>query len=252
MNKIKKLALLSAILMSSACATNIHRTDAEADPYENFNRKTFAFNDSLYENVIFPITRGYRKITTPTIRERVGSVTDNLDEPISAFNYMLQLKPKETAVSLSRFVINTTLGLGGMFDVATGWGLSQPATTLNQTMAEWCIADGPYLVIPFIGSSSPRHFIGTSADFIADPVYWITYNDANYRAKISYTYTAIKYVNKIEGYMDIYDDFKKNSVDFYATMRSAYLQGQRKYNCRFAPEQTTQAYDFDFDEEMEE
>lgn len=248
----KQLALLSTILMTTACATNIHRPEAKADPYENVNRKIFTFNNALYENIVFPIAKGYRAITTPTIRERVSSVTDNVDEPISTVNYLLQLKPKESAISLSRFVINTTLGLGGMFDVATGWGLGQRPTSTNETLASWCVADGPYLLVPFIGPNNPRHLAGTSLDFVADPIYWVTYNDANYRAKISYSYTTVKYVNKAEGFMDIYNDLKENSVDFYATMRSAYMQNQRKYKCRFAPEETTQAYDFDFDEEMED
>lgn len=252
MNKLKKLALISTILATSACATNIHRPEAKADPYEDVNRKIFAFNESVYENVFFPIARGYRNITTPTIRARISSITANLDEPISTFNYMLQLKPKETLISMSRFVINTTLGLGGMFDVATGWGLGQDTTSLNQTLAEWCVADGPYLVVPLMGPNNPRSFVGSSADFIADPVYWITYNDANWRAKISYSYTAVKYTNKFEGYMDFYNDLKENSVDFYATLRSAYLQSQRKYRCRFAAPEETQAYDFDFDAEMDE
>ena len=80
----------------------------------------------------------------------------------------------------------------------------------------------------------------------------MTYNDANYEAKITYPYMAVKYTAKAENYMDLYNDFKQNSVDFYATMRSAYLQSQRKLKCRFASEDTTEAYDFDFDEDWEE
>lgn len=120
MHTFKQLALISTILLTSACATNIHRADTNADPYENVNRKIFKFNNAFYENIVFPIAKGYRAITTPDIRERVSSVTANMDEPISTVNYLLQLKPKESAISLSRFVINTTLGLGGMFDVEIG------------------------------------------------------------------------------------------------------------------------------------
>lgn len=242
------MALLSTILMTAACATNIHRPETQADPYENVNRKIFTFNNAVYENVFFPIVKGYRKVTTPTIRERISSVVANVDEPLSTVNYMLQLKPKESVISLSRFVVNSTLGLAGMFDVATGWGLGQSPTSTNETLASWCMADGPYLLVPFIGPSTPRSLTGAAIDAVADPVYWTTYKDANYKDKISYTYTAVKYTNKVDGFMDLYNDFKKNSVDFYATMRSAYLQNQRKYNCRFAPAETSQAYDFDFDD----
>ncbi len=250
--KYTKLTLaVACIMMTSACATSIHRNDENADPYENINREIFAFNDSFYENVAFPIERGYRKITTKDIRNRVSDFVANMDEPISTANYLLQLRPKETAVSVARFVINSTLGLAGLFDVASGWGLELEPTTTGATLASWCIADGPYIVVPFVGPSTPRNFLGSSVDFLADPVYWMTMNDANYSAKISYPYTFIKYTSKYESYMDLYLELTKNSVDPYVTIRSAYLQNQRKYKCRFAKEEETPSYDFDFDIEEE-
>ena len=252
MNKLTKITLASTILLG-ACTTAIHRPDNQADPYENMNRKIFAFNDAVYENVYFPIARGYRKITTPTIRERVSSFVDNVEEPVSAANYLLQLKPKQTVVSVSRFAVNTTLGLGGLFDVATGWGLGQPKTNMNETLAGWCVADGPYFVVPFVAPGNVRSFTGMVADTAFDPVYWATYNDANIHDKATYGYAAIKYTDKINGLMDLYSDFKENSVDLYATMRSAYLQNQRKLHCRFAdPADSANHYDFDFDEDFED
>ncbi len=242
---------VACVMMTSACATSIHRTDENADPYESVNREIFAFNDSFYENIGFPIERGYRKITTKDIRDRVADFVANMDEPISTVNYFLQLRPKETAVSVARFVINSTLGLAGLFDVASGWGLEQDPTTTGATLASWCIADGPYIVVPFVGPSTPRNLIGSSADFLADPVYWMTINDANYSAKINYPYTFVKYTSKYESYMDLYLDLTKNSVDPYVTIRSAYLQNQRKYKCRFAKEEEAPSYDFDFDIEEE-
>ena len=252
MNNLKYVAILSTLVLTSACATNIHRSDADADPFEGVNRKIFSFNDAVYENVFFPVARGYRKITTPFIRERVNSFVANIDEPISAVNHLLQLELGAMAKNIARVAINTTLGLGGMFDVAQGWGLEPDKTGFNQTVASWCIADGPYIMVPFVGGSSTRGVVGMAADATADPVYWMTYNDANYHHKIAYTYAAVKYTAKADNYMDLYSDFKQNSVDFYATMRSAYLQNQKNLKCRFAGEEQTQSYDFDFDEEWEE
>ncbi|MBR1948323.1 MAG: VacJ family lipoprotein [Alphaproteobacteria bacterium] len=252
MNNLKKIAVLSFVLLTSACATNIHRSDENADPYENINRKIFSFNDSVYENVFFPVARGYRTITTPSIRERVNSFIANIDEPISAVNHLLQLEPLPALKNVARFVINTTLGLAGTFDVAQGWGLKPESTGFNQTMASWCVADGPYVVLPFVGGRNVRGTVGLAVDTISDPVFLATYNDANVYDKVHYPYAALKYTAKAENYMDIYNDFKKNSVDFYATMRSAYLQSQRNLKCRFAPEETTASYDFDFDENWEE
>lgn len=252
--KIANMALTIAGCMTiCGCAANIHRADADADPYENMNRKIFAFNDMIYENVYFPIARGYRKITTPTIRERISDFVDNVEEPISTANYLLQLKPKETLTSVARFGVNTTLGLAGFFDVATGWGLGQPTTNMNQTLASWCVADGPYFVVPFVAPGNVRSFAGMVADTAFDPVYWATYNDANIHDKVTYSFAAVKYTDKVNGLMDLYNGFKEDSVDLYATMRSAYLQNQRKLKCRFASdEDMTAHYDFDFDEDMDE
>ncbi len=249
MNKhLKQIVGCAAVLLVSACAFDggLQRQEDKADPYENFNRKIFAFNDGFYENVMFPIARGYRKVTTPFIRERVSSVVANLQEPISTINHLLQLRFADSAQSLGRFALNTTLGLGGMFDVAQGWKLPPDKTSFNETLASWCVAEGPYLVVPFLGASSPRGLSGTLVDAVADPVYWVTYNDANISAKISYPYAAVKYTSFAEAYADIYEDLKRNSVDFYSTMRSAYRQNQSRYRCRFAPEPTAETYDFDF------
>ncbi|MCQ2740745.1 MAG: VacJ family lipoprotein, partial [Alphaproteobacteria bacterium] len=154
MNNLQKVLLAANLLLISACASNIHRSETQADPYEEVNRKIFAFNDKVYENIYFPIIRGYRKITNQTARDRISSFVANVREPISTANYMLQLKPKETGISIARFAINSTLGLAGLFDVAGGWGLPQPATDMNETLASWCVADGPYLVVPFLAPGS--------------------------------------------------------------------------------------------------
>ena len=252
MKLFRKIVTFGAVLLVSGCASNIHRTEDTADPYEKMNRKIFAFNDAVYENVYFPIARGYRKITTPTIRERVSSFVANVEEPISTANYLLQLKPMQTGISVARFAINTTLGLGGLFDVASGWGLGQAKTNMNATLASWCVADGPYFVVPFVAPGNVRSFAGMMADTAFDPVYWATRHDANIHDKITYGYAAIKYTDKVNSLMDVYSDLKENSVDMYATMRSAYLQNQRKLQCRFASQDDqVQAYDFDF-EDMEE
>ena len=253
MHKNIKIAALGVSFLLGACATNIHRPTNTADPYESVNRKIFAFNDAVYENIYFPIARGYRKITNQTVRDRVSNFVDNIEEPISTVNYALQLKPKETAVSVGRFVINSTLGLAGTFDVATGWGLGQDRTNLNTTMAGWCMADGPYFVVPLVGPGTARSFVGMMGDSAMDPVYWATYQDANVHDKATYGFAAVKYTDKINSLMDLYTGFKEDSVDLYATLRSAYLQNQRKLRCRFADSNDdTSHYDFDFDEDMED
>lgn len=249
MNKRLKFAAgCAALLMLGACAFDgkLQRPENEADPYESVNRKIFSFNEAFYENIMFPIARGYRNVTTPFVRERVSSFVANMQEPVSAVNHLLQLEFVDSLKSVGRFAVNTTMGLGGMFDVAPGWKLEPNKTSFNETLASWCVVQGPYVVVPFLGPSSPRGVTGTVVDATADPVFWATYNDANIRDKVTYPYEAVKYISYAENYMGIYDDLKRNSVDFYSTMRSAYMQNQQKFRCRFAPQADSQAYDFDF------
>lgn len=191
-------------------------------------------------------------VTTPFIRERISSVIDNLKEPISAGNHLLQADPEASVKSLSRFVINSTLGLVGMFDVAEGWGLPKDKTTFNETFAKWCIPQGPFIVLPLLGPSTPRAATGMALDFVFDPVYWATYQDANVHDKASWGYAIAQGITAREAALDILDDLERNSVDFYATMRSAYLQNQNKLKCFNDVSKDENTYDFDFGIEDED
>lgn len=238
-----------------SCATDgkIHRPEAEADPFEDFNRSVFEFNYQFDKYVMKPVAKGYRAITTPFVRRRIRSALSNLREPLSAANYLLQADPKSSAISLSRFVVNSTLGLVGTFDVAEGWGLKRDHATFNETFAKWCIKDGPYIVLPFLGPSTPRAAVGMAFEFAFDPVFWATYNDANIRDKVAYSYAALQAVSLRESAMTLTDDLERNSVDFYAATRSSYLQYQSKLRCFNDVSDGTEVYDFDFgieDEDM--
>ncbi len=258
MNVCKKLAqnlvLVLLVLFSASCAFDgrIHRSEAEADPFESINRPIFEFNYQFDKYILKPLAKGYRAITNQFIRERIHGIITNIKEPISMVNHLLQADPKATVVSLNRFVINSTLGLAGMFDVADGWGLKKEETGFNATLAHWCIKDGPYIVLPFWGPSTPRATVGLIADGFANPVYWATLNDANVRDKIIYSYAAVSSVSMREAALDIGDDLERNSVDFYATMRSAYLQNQSKLRCFNDDGSAGQTYDFDFGIEEED
>jgi len=212
----------------------------------------FSFNYQVDKYVIKPVAEGYRAVTTPFIRERISSVIDNLKEPVSAGNHLLQADPEASVKSLSRFVINSTLGLVGMFDVAEGWGLPKDKTTFNETFAKWCIPQGPFIVLPLLGPSTPRAATGMALDFVFDPVYWATYQDANVHDKASWGYAIAQGITAREAALDILDDLERNSVDFYATMRSAYLQNQSKLKCFNDVSKDENTYDFDFGIEDED
>ena len=236
----------------AACASSATEQHEYDDPFEGYNRAMFSFNYQVDKYVIKPVAEGYRAVTTPFIRERISSVIDNLKEPVSAGNHLLQADPEASVKSLSRFVINSTLGLGGMFDVAEGWGLPKDKTTFNETFAKWCIPQGPFIVLPLLGPSTPRAATGMALDFVFDPVYWATYQDANVHDKASWGYAIAQGITAREAALDILDDLERNSVDFYATMRSAYLQNQNKLKCFNDVSKDENTYDFDFGIEDED
>lgn len=235
-------ALLSAIT-AEACAS-------EQDSWlETYNRSVFNFNMKVDRFLLKPAAKGYRTVTTQDMRNRVTSFINNVNEPASAVNHTLQGSITGMLNSVARFAVNSTLGLGGMFDVAEGWGLSKKETGFDETMAHYCVPDGPLVMVPFFGPFTVRSMIGYTVDGISTPVYWAALNDKNYSAKISYGYAALTAINARERSLDLLDDLERNSVDFYSTMRSAYLQNRQKYNsvCRSA--NTAPSYDFDFDDE---
>lgn len=216
---------------------------------ETYNRNMFDFNMTVDKYVMKPVAKGYRAVTTQSVRNRITSAINNTEEPATAINHLLQLQLKKNIKSIGRFLINTTLGLGGMFDVASGWGLTKEPTGFDETLAKYCVPDGPFVVVPLLGLYTPRDFTGYIADGFANPVYWGAINDKNYSAKISYGFAAVKAINSRERSLDLIDDLQKSSVDFYSTARSAYLQNRQKLNGLCGSASSAPSYDFDFDEE---
>lgn len=253
---IKKSILFPAtaalLLTTTSCATtgNINPHE-ENDSLESYNRAVFKFNYQVDKYVLRPLAEGYRDVTSEAVRNRISSFLDNIKEPLYAGNHLLQGNFKQAGIEVSRFAINSTLGLAGLFDVAEGWGLSKKKTNVDETLASWCVPDGPYFMLPFIGPSTPRAATGLVADTVFDPVYWATYNDANVRDKITYTYWGVKVVATREQALDLLDELERGSVDFYSTMRSAYLQNRKNMGCR-NKDDDVQTYDFDFGIEDED
>ncbi len=248
--------LCASVLLLTSCASSGVMADKhdQNDPFEGFNRAMFKFNDVLDEYVLVPVAKGYRAITTKDIRDRVNSAFSNLGEPVSAVNQVLQGEFKQSAVSLGRFVVNSTLGLGGTFDVATGWGWTGQKDNFDRTLATWCVDDGPYLVLPFMGPSTPRAALSKIADMFMSPVYWFTdqYEDGDYAYS---AYIGAQTIAFRESTLELTDDLHRNSVDYYTTMRSAYMQNRSQLpncNCQGDKSSSAAAYDFDFGLEEED
>ena len=134
------------------------------DPWERMNRFTYRFNARFDEAVFLPVANGYRKLPAP-VRSGVHNFLSNLTEVISTANYLVQLRPPQALRSLGRFVINSTLGIGGLFDVATRMHIPAARTGFGATLARWGVHPGPYLVLPLLGPYTLRDGFGFMADF---------------------------------------------------------------------------------------
>ena len=168
----KAFSLTSVIILSlllTACAgTQSRNTDLENDPWEGFNRKVFAFNEGM-DKVVRPIAVGYDRVMPDPFQRGVGNFFRNLDAPVTIVNTILQGKFEQSADSLGRFLINSTIGVLGFFDVATKLGVPFYNEDLGQTLATWGYDDSRYLVLPVFGPSTIRDGVSRYADSFYHP-----------------------------------------------------------------------------------
>ena len=193
------------------------------DPYENFNRKMYSFNDFVDHVAIRPVALGYRKITNDTTRRLASNFFANVESPITIVNYLLQVNPKYAFTATSRLVINTTVGVLGLFDPASEMGIDAHDTDFGVTLAKWGVPEGPYLVLPLLGSSTGRDVAAFPVDSILlDPLHWysdthdLRYN-AQYLPSLAYLVTLRSSAIDAEGLLEgVYDP--------YVFYRDAYRQ----------------------------
>lgn len=245
------------LLLLSACATNPDGSKlntAGETKLEAYNRAMFNFNYQVDKKIIKPVAKGYKAVTNQFFRDRVTNLFNNLEEPADALNNLLQGNLKDSSISVSRFALNSTLGILGMFDIAQDWGLPRKKADFDGTMAKYCIPDGPFVVMPIIGPSTPRYLAGWGVDSLASPTFWALYDvdDKNVQNALYAAY-ALKYTNKRAEALALLDDLEKNSVDFYTTMKSAFMQNRQKYARLCASNENTEqpSYDFDFEDSDE-
>ena len=163
------LAALAAFAAPAAPATNAD------DPLEPLNRNILFVNGAFDRAVVRPVASGYARIVPAPLRAGIGNFLDNLREPRTAINQLLQGRPGLAVADTARFLINSTLGIGGLFDPAAQMGLAHHREDFGQTFAVWGIESGPYLMIPFVGSSNVRDAIGTVVGFGAMPQTYIDF-----------------------------------------------------------------------------
>ncbi len=217
---LKTLLSAVAVLALSACASG---PDGEIkDPIEGVNRGIFKFNDVVDTAVMKPVAKGYRAAVPQPARTGVRNFLHNLKTPQNLANNLLQGDLEGAGDTTTRFAANTIFGLGGIFDIAGKEGVKYEEEDFGQTLGVWGVGNSPYLVLPLFGPSSVRDATGMVVDSYTDPVRLYltnTHNEGWYYAKV-----GVATIDKREELLDVLDDLKKNSIDYYAAVRSSYAQ----------------------------
>lgn len=225
----RRAFLIVAVAALAACAS-APKNDPEAlaefqqinDPGEDINRAIFDFNQGLDRAVIKPVTGFYRTVAPDPVRRGIHNFLENLRAPVTFFNDLLQGEFERAATTVTRFFINSTIGILGFTDQATGLGLEPHREDFGQTLAAWGVEEGPYLMLPLLGPSNPRDVVGFVVDTLMDPINWWANNtDRDY---VPIARTAANGIDTRDQLWDVLDDLEKSSIDFYAAIRSLYRQ----------------------------
>ncbi len=214
------LVLLS--LLAAGCASSPGRTTND-DPYEGFNRGVYKFNDTLDRAALKPIAKGYRKVTPGFVRAGVGNVLSNLEYPGTFVNQFLQGKWLLGFRDTGRFLLNSTLGIAGIFDVATPLGLEKNDEDFGQTLAFWGVSSGPFINLPLLGPSSMRDAPARALDFLTNP---LQYTEVPWEAD-----WGMRVINIVHSRSELLplDETLQRTYDPYAFIRDAWAQ-QREFN----------------------
>ena len=212
--------LLVGLLLVSGCATTGEERDPR-DPWEGFNRGVYRFNDAFDEYLARPVARGYVKALHQEIRTRIGNFFANLADPLIGLNNFLQGKFEEGVNDWARFAFNSTFGILGLHDFASDAGLEKHNEDFGQTFGRWGAGQGPYLVLPLLGSSSVRDGVGTAADMWLDPMGEIRPID------VRNSLIALRAVNLRADLLEASRILEEAALDRYVFQRDAYLQRRR-------------------------
>ena len=206
------------VVSLSGCATT-HQPGSVYDPIEPVNRAVFSFNMFLDTWVLEPVARAYRFITPEQARRSIANFLANLRSPVIFANDALQGERERAGITLGRFMINTTLGVAGLFDPATTFGLPRHDEDFGQTLGVWGVPNGPFLMLPLLGPSNGRDTVGRVGDYLINP---LNHCCINQDERIGLFGTTA--VSEREANIELIDDLRQNSIDLYATVRTIYTQ----------------------------
>jgi phospholipid-binding lipoprotein MlaA len=224
-NKLIKILMWVSIALVAGCATT-QQTErvAKIDPFESINRAVFTFNENADEYVIKPAAEAYQFVLPEFVRTGVTNFFSNIGDIFVAVNNLLQGKPGNAANDIGRFLVNSTIGILGLFDVATDAGLEKNKEDFGQTLGVWGVPSGPYVVLPLFGPSSVRDTAGLAVDLKTDFI--LNSNQLNHDQKVGST--VLRVVNQRANLLNASQLLEDAAFDKYSFLRDSYLQ--RRHN----------------------
>ena len=229
---MKKILSISAVIFLFLNFSAKSNAEEVKDCFEGLNRATFAFNQGLDKTILKPIAKGYRKLPMP-IRTGTSNVLSNLSNLVTIPNNILQGDLRTAGLNTARLTVNTTIGIFGIFDVAQQMGFVKDykKEDYGQTLGKWGVGEGCYLVLPILGPTTIRDSIGAVASILGgDPWYNVTVkNDTQYFKDSDYFVSrGSDGINFRSKNLEAFENLEQNSMDFYASVRSLYLQDRKQ------------------------
>lgn len=213
----------AVVSVANAPAVNPTTAPVYNDPWEGFNRSVFAFNHAAYEYVLIPVSDGYKTVVPGPVRSSVGNFFANLREPLNLLNNLFSGEVADAGSNLGRFLINSTVGLLGLFDPATSWFEIDPKRrSVGDTLASYGVGSGPYLVLPLLGQSDVRGGFSVLTEGFIHPVNHVADSPQNYQLR------AFDGVDDFSEQSETYQNLYQNADDPYLYFRNQYLQGQAR------------------------
>jgi phospholipid-binding lipoprotein MlaA len=220
---LRTVSALALGLCLCACSTPSPESLAEHDPWEKTNRDIFTFDVWVEHNVGHPVDNVYRKVFPEPARKGIHNATTNLRSPVILANDVLQGDFGKAAKTLGRIVVNSTIGLGGLIDVAKDIGMPFHDNDFGVTLGKGGAAEGSYLVLPFIGPKPPRDLVGEAVDSFFDPLYWARFNNKDTWLLVR---GGVATLDTVDDRRNEFDTIERTSLDFYATIRNLYRQNR--------------------------